>query len=96
MSRGILSLNNFLFSVDRSGAAKDRRMLTSSVLFCAHEASGILLTYAILIRGLLRREYRTACMFFRKFIKSGLPLDDAALSADVEALTRIGQPHIVS
>ena len=51
--------------------------------------------YTVLIRGLLlRKQYRPASMFFTKLMKSGLPLDNPALAAGLEALTRNGQPHL--
>ncbi|KAF9529097.1 hypothetical protein CPB83DRAFT_853220 [Crepidotus variabilis] len=51
-------------------------------------------TYTILVRSLLHRNQpRLACIFFSKLCKSSLVLDNAALSAGIEAFVRNGEPH---
>lgn len=51
-------------------------------------------TYTVLIQGLLlRNQFKKAEIFFHKLRKSGLVIDNPALTVGVEALTRNGNPH---
>jgi len=53
-------------------------LLVSSLPSPAHTSQP---TYTVMILDILLKEYRKACIFFRKLTKSGLPLDNAALRA---------------
>ncbi|KAF8900442.1 hypothetical protein CPB84DRAFT_1815387 [Gymnopilus junonius] len=80
-------------------AAKDLSTATSHLfgIFNSLPGEPNIVTYTILIRGLLaRREFRKADIFFSKLSKTkrrDLVMDIEALTAGVQAYTRNGKPH---
>jgi hypothetical protein len=51
-------------------------------------------THTVFIRGLLfRKEFSKAATFWKKLLKTGLVIDQEALTTGVQTLTRNGKPH---
>ena len=76
-------------------AAKDLSTSTSRLiqLFFKLTSRPTIATHTVLIRGLLfRKEFDKAEFFWSKFLKTGLPIDQMALTTGLQTLTRNGKP----
>ena len=76
-------------------AAKDLSVSSSRLLqlFSKLTSRATVATHTVLIRGLLfRKEFVKAEIFWSKLLKSGLAIDQEALTTGVQALTRNGKP----
>ena len=77
-------------------AAKDLTTSTHRLiqLFNTLTSRPTIATHTVLIRGLLfRREFSKAAIFWSRLLKSGLVIDQHALTTGVQTLTRNGKPH---
>ena len=77
-------------------AAKDLTTPTRRLieLFVKLTARPTIATHTVLIRGLLyRREFSKAAVFWSKLLKTGLVIDQEALTTGVQTLTRNEKPH---
>lgn len=76
---------------------RDSRCTPSHLLKLFHRAPGgrpTVVTYTILIRGLLQRgDTVNAVSYWKRLLKSGVAIDPEALATGVVALTRAGRPH---
>ena len=77
-------------------AAKDLTTPTKRLiqLFATLTSRPTIATHTVLIRSLLfRKEFSKAAVFWSKLLKTGLVIDQEALTAGVQTLTRNGKPH---
>ena len=77
-------------------AAKDLSTSTHRLiqLFVKLTSRPTVATYTVLIRGLLfRKEFSKAAIFWSKLLKTGLVIDQEALTTGVQTLTRNEKPH---
>ena len=77
-------------------AAKDFTTSTRRLiqLFIKLTSRPTIATHTVLIRGLLfRKEFVKAEIFWSKLLKTGLVIDQEALTTGVQTLTRNGKPH---